>query len=369
VIETVNGSTNNVLSGGSTVAGSMLEVTNGTALTLEGTVANAGTIVVSGTTSAATLALDGATISGPGKLVTSGVSALIETVSGTADAMKGETLVSGALLEIVSSSTLTLSAGSLGASALAETASGGTAIVSSTLNNGGTLFASGAGSLVDIVGVVNRGIAEVGDGIIESAGSGSESVKFLSTRTGGLEIADTQAHTSALAATFPDWRAGSLKRLAVHRPHFGHLSRGHYLQLRFREHQQHQPDPVRLQRRTPGRHDRLGVDVLELRIAVGMFRALVGLAVRLPAVAERRQQSLHAAGADLVALLLQRGGQLVVAFRHPQQRAHGIAQRGRLDDVTQILDQRRVPARSKMTRSGHLVNGRCCGSRTLTWIK
>jgi Rhodopirellula transposase DDE domain len=39
-----------------------------------------------------------------------------------------------------------------------------------------------------------------------------------------------------------------------------------------------------------------------LRIAVGMFRALVGLAVRLPAVAERRQQSLHAAGADLVAI-------------------------------------------------------------------
>jgi hypothetical protein len=91
--------------------------------------------------------------------------------------------------------------------------------------------------------------------------------------------------------------------------------------------------------------DRLGVDVLELRIAVGMLRALVGLAVRLPAVAERRQQSLHAAGADLVALLLQRVRHLVVAFRHPQQRAHGIAERGRLDDTAQILDQRRVPAR------------------------
>ena len=76
-----------------------------------------------------------------------------------------------------------------------------------------------------------------------------------------------------------------------------------------------------------------------------MLRALVGLAVRLPAVAERRQQSLHAAGADLVALLLQRDGHFVVAFRHPQQRAHGIAERGRLDDAAQILDQRRVPAR------------------------
>src|SRR5207253_8749400 len=93
--------------------------------------------------------------------------------------------------------------------------------------------------------------------------------------------------------------------------------------------------------------NRLGVDVFELRIAVGMLRALVGLAVRLPAVAERRQQSLDAAGADRVALLLQRVRQLVVAFRYPQQRAHGIAERRRLDDAAQVIDQRRVPARQR----------------------
>src|SRR6266436_2151238 len=46
-----------------------------------------------------------------------------------------------------------------------------------------------------------------------------------------------------------------------------------------------------------------------------------------------------------MALLLQRIGHLVVAFRYPQQRAHGIAERGRLDDAAQVLDQRRVPAR------------------------
>ena len=46
-----------------------------------------------------------------------------------------------------------------------------------------------------------------------------------------------------------------------------------------------------------------------------------------------------------MALLLQRDSQLVVALRHPQQRAHRIAERGRLDDAPQILDQRRVPAR------------------------
>src|SRR6266849_3403775 len=46
-----------------------------------------------------------------------------------------------------------------------------------------------------------------------------------------------------------------------------------------------------------------------------------------------------------MALLLQRVGYLVVALRYPQQRAHGIAERSRLDDAAQVLDQRRVPPR------------------------
>jgi hypothetical protein len=76
-----------------------------------------------------------------------------------------------------------------------------------------------------------------------------------------------------------------------------------------------------------------------------------GLAVRLPAVAERRQQPLHVAGADLMPLLLQRGGELLVAFRHPQYRAHRIAERRRLDHAAQILDQRCVPARKTQSAS------------------
>jgi hypothetical protein len=157
-----------------------------------------GTISVSGTTSATTLALGGVTITGPGKLATSGASARIETVSGTADAIKGGTLVSGSLLEVVSASTMTLSGGTLGTGALVDAASGGTAIVSGTLANGGTLFAHGAGGLIDIVGVVNGGVVQVGDGIVEIATSGAENIAFLSG-TGGLEIADTQAHTSAFS--------------------------------------------------------------------------------------------------------------------------------------------------------------------------
>jgi hypothetical protein len=257
VIETVSGSTSNLLSGGSTVAGSILKVTNGTALTLEGTVANAGTIAVSGTTSATTLALDGATITGPGKLTTSGASALIETVSGTTDAIKGGTLVSGSLLEVVSASTLTLSGGTLGTGAIVQAASGGTAIVSGSVTNGGTLFASGAGSLIDIVGVVNGGIAEVGDGIVEIAGSGSESIRFLSTGTGGLEIADTQAHTSAFSGRISGF--GGL--VHTNSSHFIDLisvtSAGHYLELCFRQRGQYQRHAVRLQRRPPGCRDQI----------------------------------------------------------------------------------------------------------------
>jgi hypothetical protein len=120
-------------------------------------------------------------------------------VSGTADAIKGGTLVSGSLLEVVSASTLTLSGGTLGTGALVDAASGGTAIVSGTLANGGTLFADGAGSLINIIGVVNGGVIEVGDGMVAIANSGAENITFLPNGTGGLEIADTQARTSAFS--------------------------------------------------------------------------------------------------------------------------------------------------------------------------
>src|SRR5882672_8933236 len=68
-----------------------------------------------------------------------------------------------------------------------------------------------------------------------------------------------------------------------------------------------------------------------------------------------------------MALLLQRVGHLVVAFRHPQQRAHRIAERGRLDDASQILDQRRVPARQMppaATLAAHRPFGRSAVSRS-----
>ena len=88
---------------------------------------------------------------------------------------------------------------SVGAGVVVETFSGGTAVVAGTLTNGGTLFASGSGSLIEIVSgaVVNGGVAEVGDGLVAILGSSSENVNFLSTGSGGLAIADTSGHATA----------------------------------------------------------------------------------------------------------------------------------------------------------------------------
>jgi hypothetical protein len=95
---------------------------------------------------------------------------------------------------------LTVSGGTIGAGAVIET-NGGTAIMSGTVTNGGTLFASAAGSVVEIASgaVVNGGVALIGDGVVDIAGSSGESVKFLSSGSGGLEIADTMGHTSAFS--------------------------------------------------------------------------------------------------------------------------------------------------------------------------
>ena len=98
-------------------------------------------------------------------------------------------------------SILTLNSGTIGAGAIIET-SGGTAIVSGTVTNGGTLFASATGDLIEIASgaVVNGGVALIGDGIVDIAGSSGESVRFLSNGSGGLEIADTRRPDQRLQA-------------------------------------------------------------------------------------------------------------------------------------------------------------------------
>jgi hypothetical protein len=138
---------------------------------------------------------------------------------------------------------------------------GGTAIVSGTVTNGGTLFASAAGDLVEIASgaVVNGGVALIGNGIVDIAGSSGESVKFLSNGIGGLRIADTSGHTSAFSGRVSGFGGfGILEPRAVHGPRFSHFHPQHdqlELPLRRISHQRHL---VRVQRRRNSGGDQHG---------------------------------------------------------------------------------------------------------------
>jgi len=86
----------------------------------------------------------------------------------------------------------------------------------------------------------------------------------------------------------------------------------------------------------------LGVDVIELRVAVGCLAALAGLAVALQAVVERSQQIGDDVVADTMAHCPQRLGQIAQAAAGPQQRRLRIAARCRFDQTPQIGQQRGV---------------------------
>jgi hypothetical protein len=176
-----------------------LEATNSGGLYLLSTTIDnttSGRVVASG--AKAEVILDTSTISG-GILRTSGTSAAIVTANGTIDAIICATIASKSLVEATNGATLTISGGTIGPAAIVETTIGGTAIVSGTVNNSGTLFASGSGSLVEIANgaVVNGGVAEVGNGIVDILGASSENVTFQAGGSGGLELADDAADTSA----------------------------------------------------------------------------------------------------------------------------------------------------------------------------
>ena len=142
----------------------------GATVTIEGTISNTAKALILASGNGAQVQLDGATVSG-GTL---------------AAAAGGSAIVSG---------------GTLAAGAIFETMSGGTAIVSGTVFNSGSLLASGANSLLEIVGgaVVSGGAAVVGNGVVDVLSGGSADVAFLSTGSGGLEIADTSPNSSTFA--------------------------------------------------------------------------------------------------------------------------------------------------------------------------
>ena len=91
------------------------------------------------------------------------------------------------------------------------------------------------------------------------------------------------------------------------------------------------------------RLERFRVDVLELRVAVGMARAFLCLAVRLTREAEfDLEQLADRRRAHRVTEIGQGASEFLAAFRYPQQRASGVAHRRRLDEALEIIEQRRV---------------------------
>jgi hypothetical protein len=100
----------------------------------------------------------------------------------------------------------------------------------------------------------------------------------------------------------------------------------------------------------------LGVDVFELGVAIGVAGALVRFPVDLPRETDLDEQLAHAVGADRVPHGDKRGRKLVEAFRHPKQRADRIAQRRRLDETPEIIEQRRVCFRQRSRAAAFPTN-------------
>jgi hypothetical protein len=107
-------------------------------------------------------------------------------------ATSGSTMVVSRLL--ADSGTLTLSGvTSIASGAIIETLGGGAVTFGGAVTNSGTLFASGAGTLVEInidATVTGGGIAKIGNGILDIVGTDNQNVTFVAGGSGGLEIGD-----------------------------------------------------------------------------------------------------------------------------------------------------------------------------------
>ena len=240
-----------------------IAVDSGSTLKLAGRFVDGGSITVSGATPTL-LELDGVNVFG-GKLQTLG-SGLIETITTTTNSINGATLVGGSVEDVVKSSTLTWSGGTIGSGASVDAASsstviisgvfadagtvilsgttsvglhadletltGGTALISgAAFTNSGLLFANGAHSLIEIRGgaISGSGSAEIGNGIIDIAGTGDgEKVTFVSTGAGGLIIDDTASHQTAFSGAVFDFGVGLAGKHPVATAHANHAE---YIEL------------------------------------------------------------------------------------------------------------------------------------------
>jgi autotransporter passenger strand-loop-strand repeat protein/probable HAF family extracellular repeat protein len=174
-------------SGTTVLSGSLVQVLSGgfaTGLTIS----SGGTALVS----SGGTAIDTNILSSGTETASSGGTAIDPTI------LSGGTLIvsSGGLVDVQSGAT---NSGKLINSATIDVESGATLTLSGTTSNAGTLFADGAGSLIDIVGVVSGGTTEVGDGTVEIAGASKENISFLSNGSGILELNSATTYTGKIS--------------------------------------------------------------------------------------------------------------------------------------------------------------------------
>jgi hypothetical protein len=138
-------------------------------------------------------------------------------------------------VKVLGGAALTLSAATISARSLIETLSGGTLFVSGALANSGTVFASGAASLMDIVGgaVVNGGAVVVGNEHCRRALRRLRQYRLpieRQRRVGDCRHAQQFERLYRHGLRLRRWH--SPEQRAVHRPHQRHVRRDRERDLR-----------------------------------------------------------------------------------------------------------------------------------------
>ena len=194
----VNATGDNAIANAIIKTGSLIGVSDGATLSLTGQITNHGVIAVSAGADPTILALDGATVSG-GELETLGSRASIETVAGSSDTLNGIALASGSTFVVAADSTLVWNGGSIASGADVVVDANAALVLQKVVTGRGTLVVTDAGSSVEIIGTFNLGTVQIGDGTVDIAKGGTESIVFQSGGAGGLTLGNALAFTGKIS--------------------------------------------------------------------------------------------------------------------------------------------------------------------------
>ena len=112
----------------------------------------------------------------------------------------------------------------------------------------------------------------------------------------------------------------------------------------------------------------LGVDVLELGVAVGMVGAFARLGIGLQAEAQALQQAADQFLAGGESPLRQRRGQMALALAHPPQGGLGIAADRRFDQLVQGIQNPRLCLGRRLAAAARSANPRAEHHRARTQV-